>query len=62
MTTPDLKKSLAFYVDILGGRLAVGGDGLDLRCIIYYSTCEMENKEGDHSPEYFAFLIYATQR
>ena len=27
ITTPDLKKSLTFYIDILGGRLAVGGDG-----------------------------------
>ena len=27
MTTPDLKKSLTFYIDILGGRLACGGDG-----------------------------------
>ena len=26
-TTPDLEKSLKFYIDILGGRLAVGGDG-----------------------------------
>lgn len=26
-TTPDLTKSLKFYIDILGGRLAVGGDG-----------------------------------
>ena len=27
LTTPDLEKSLTFYIDILGGRLAVGGDG-----------------------------------
>ena len=55
MTTPDLKKSLAFYVDILGGRLAVGGDGFygsEMHNLLFQLD-EMESKEGDHSPEYF---------
>ena len=55
MTTPDLKKSLTFYIDILGGRLAVGGDGFygsDMHNLLFQLD-EMCSKEGKHSPEYY---------
>ena len=55
MTTPDLKKSLTFYIDILGGRLAVGGDGFygsEMHNLLFQLD-EMRSKEGEHSPEYY---------
>ena len=55
MTTPDLKKSLTFYIDILGGRLAVGGDGFygsEMHNLLFQLD-EMNSKDGDHSPEYY---------
>ena len=55
MTTPDLKKSLTFYIDILGGRLACGGDGFygsEMHNLLFQLD-EMQSKEGNHSPEYF---------
>ena len=55
MTTPDLKKSLTFYIEILGGRLAVGGDGFygsELHNLLFQQD-ELRSKETDHSPEYF---------
>ena len=55
MTTPDLKKSLTFYIEILGGRLAVGGDGfygIELHNLLFQQD-ELRSKETDHSPEYF---------
>ena len=55
MTTPDLKKSLTFYIDILGGRLAVGGDGFygsEMHNLLFQLD-EMNSKDGEHSPEYY---------
>ena len=55
MTTPDLKKSLTFYIEILGGRLAVGGDGFygsELHNLLFQQD-ELKSKEGDHSPEHY---------
>ena len=55
MTTPDLKKSLTFYIDILGGRLAVGGDGFygsEMHNLLFQMD-EMRSKEVEDSPESF---------
>jgi catechol 2,3-dioxygenase-like lactoylglutathione lyase family enzyme len=52
-TTPDLAKSLKFYIDILGGRLAVGGDGFygdELHNLLFQAD-EMKAKEEGISAE-----------
>ena len=55
MTTPDLQKSLTFYIDILGGRLAVGGDGFfgsEMHNLLFQLD-EMRSKDSNDSPEDF---------
>ena len=52
-TTPDLTKSLKFYIDILGGRLAVGGDGFygeELHNLLFQAD-ELRAKEEGISAE-----------
>ena len=52
-TTPDLAKSLKFYIDILGGRLAVGGDGFygdELHNLLFQAD-EIKAKEEGISAE-----------
>ena len=51
LTTPDLDKSLKFYIEVLGGRLAVGGDGFygpELHNLLFQQD-ELNSKEGEHS-------------
>jgi len=53
ITTPDLKKSLTFYIDILGGRLAVGGDGfygVELHNLLFQQD-ELKAKQNDITAE-----------
>ena len=53
ITTPDLKKSLTFYIDILGGRLAVGGDGFygdELHNLLFQQD-ELKARQNDMSAE-----------
>ena len=55
LTTPDLDKSLKFYIEVLGGRLAVGGDGFygpELHNLLFQQD-ELNSKEGEHSPEFY---------
>jgi catechol 2,3-dioxygenase-like lactoylglutathione lyase family enzyme len=55
LTTPDLDKSLKFYIEVLGGRLAVGGDGFygsELHNLLFQQD-ELKSKEGDQSRELY---------
>ena len=55
LTTPDLDKSLKFYIEVLGGRLAVGGDGFygaELHNLLFQQD-ELKSKEGENSPEFY---------
>ena len=62
MTTPDLQKSLTFYIDILGGRLAVGGDGFygaEMHNLLFQMD-EMRSKEGEEKNNLFHDINHET--